>query len=222
MTKTVRRRGPFSSVMHEKESGGGIRKTSPEAETIRRAQNGDTKAFDSIYQQHSPRVYGLCLRMVKNPADAEDLTQDAFLLVLQKLHTFRGESAFSTWLHRVVINTVLMYLRKKKPGVQDEPEKREEPALETEIPCTDRNLAGLLDRVNLKRAVVCLSPPHRAVFVLHDVQGFNHSEIAGMMDLPVGTSKSYLHRARKRLRSLLQGNEQWAYGGENAGIAALP
>jgi RNA polymerase sigma-70 factor (ECF subfamily) len=129
-------------------------------------------------------------------------------VVLQKLHTFRGESAFSTWLHRVAVNAVLMHLRRKS-SLPNEVEKQEESELQMDIPCIDYHLEGLLDRVNLKRAVVCLSPSHRAVFVLHDVQGFNHNEIAGMMDLSVGTSKAYLHRARRRLRNLLQGSENW-------------
>jgi RNA polymerase sigma-70 factor (ECF subfamily) len=174
-----------------------------ERETIRLAQEGDASAFEHIYQLHSSRVYALCLRMVRNPAEAEDLTQETFLLVFRKLPTFRGESAFSTWLHRLAVNVVLMSLRKRQVPL-DELENQETPGIEAMATFTDTHLTGVADRITLMRAMVRLSPPQRAVFVLHDVQGFNHVEIAGMMDYSVGTTKAYLHRARRQLRKLLR------------------
>jgi len=174
-----------------------------EDETVRRAQQGDASAFERIYELHSSRVYGLCLRMVKNPAEAEDLTQETFLLVFRKLPTFRGESAFSTWLYRLAVNVVLMSLRKRQVPV-DELENQDAARIEEIAAFTDNYLIGVGDRLSLNRAVVRLAPVYRTVFVLHDVQGFNHVEIAGMMDYSVGTSKAYLHRARKQLRKFLQ------------------
>jgi RNA polymerase sigma-70 factor, ECF subfamily len=182
----------------------------PEAETIRRAQRGDAAAFERLYRAHSGRVYALCLRMVGNPNEAEDLTQDAFLRVFRKIHTFRGESAFGTWLHRLALNVVLMELRKKnlEQFSLEETTKAggENATPRKEFGCPDRLLKGLVERVYLERAVARLSAAYRIVFVLHDVRGYKHREIAEMMDWSVGTSKAVLHRARMRLRELLQAN----------------
>jgi RNA polymerase sigma-70 factor, ECF subfamily len=179
-----------------------------EAEAIRRAQAGDSAAFDYLYQLHSRRVYALCLRMVSNPADAEDLTQEAFLQLFRKIGTFRGESAFSTWLHRMTVNVVLMRLRKKALPT-DSLEETLEPDSENSGPkrdvgAPDLRLSGAVDRVNLERSIEKLPPGYRTVFVLHDVQGYEHNEIAGIMGCSVGNSKSQLHKARTRLRELLQ------------------
>ena len=179
-----------------------------EAEAIRRAQAGDPAAFDYLYQLHSRRVYALCLRMVSNPADAEDLTQEAFLQLFRKIGTFRGESAFSTWLHRMTVNVVLMRLRKKTLPT-DSLEETLEPDAESSGPkrdvgAPDLRLSGAVDRVNLERSIEKLPPGYRTVFVLHDVQGYEHNEIAGIMGCSVGNSKSQLHKARTRLRELLQ------------------
>jgi len=179
-----------------------------EARTIRRAQRGDAAAFESIYRMHSPHVYSLCWYMIKNPAEAEDLTQDVFLRVFRKIQTFRGESAFSTWLHRLTINVVLMHLRKKKVRaatlVETTNADEEGVAAGSEVGRPDASLAGLIDRVNLERAVEQLPTAHKIVFVLHDIQGYGHQEIAEIMDSSVGTSKGQLHRARRRLRDLLR------------------
>jgi RNA polymerase sigma-70 factor (ECF subfamily) len=179
-----------------------------EAKTIRQAQQGDAAAFERIYRLHSRRVYALCLRMVGNPAEAEDLTQEAFLRVFRKIHTFRGESAFSTWLHRLVLNVVLMQLRKNKftgASLDEMAELDEERAAPSrEVGGPDLLLTGLIDRVNLQRAVGQLSPAHKIVFVLHYIQGYRHHEIAEIMNCSVASSKGYLHRARKRLRDLLR------------------
>jgi RNA polymerase sigma-70 factor (ECF subfamily) len=179
-----------------------------EAEAIRLAQAGDAAAFEFLYQLHGRRVYALCLRMVNNPADAEDLMQEAFLQLFRKIATFRGESAFSTWLHRMTVNVVLMRLRKKTlpaaslDEVTDPDEETGGPRKDIGGP--DLGLSGAVDRVNLQRAVEQLPPGYKTVFVLHDVQGYEHNEIADIMDCSVGNSKSQLHKARTRLRELLQ------------------
>ena len=183
-------------------------KSATEAEAIRLAQAGDAAAFEHLYQLHGRRVYALCLRMVGNPSDAEDLRQEAFLQLFRKIGTFRGESAFSTWLHRMTVNVVLMRLRKKTlPAASLE--ETTEPDEETggprkDIGAPDLRLSGAVDRVNLERSIEKLPPGYRTVFVLHYVQGFEHNEIAGIMGCSVGNSKSQLHKARTRLRELLQ------------------
>ena len=179
-----------------------------EVDAIRLAQAGDAAAFEFLYQLHGRRVYALCLRMVNNPADAEDLTQESFLQLFRKIGTFRGESAFSTWLHRMTVNVVLMRLRKKSLPV-DSLEETTEPDEETggprkDVGAPDLRLSGAVDRVNLERSVEKLPPGYRTVFVLHDVQGYEHNEIADIMGCSVGNSKSQLHKARTRLRELLQ------------------
>ena len=179
-----------------------------EAEAIRLAQAGNAAAFEFLYQLHGRRVYALCLRMVGNPADAEDLAQEAFLQLFRKIATFRGESAFSTWLHRMTVNVVLMRLRKKSLPT-DSLEESLEPDSENSGPkrdvgAPDLRLSGAVDRVNLERSIEKLPPGYRTVFILHDVQGYEHNEIADIMGCSVGNSKSQLHKARTRLRELLQ------------------
>ena len=179
-----------------------------EADAIRLAQTGDSVAFEFLYRLHGRRVYALCLRMVGNPSDAEDLMQEAFLQLFRKIGTFRGESAFSTWLHRMTVNVVLMRLRKKSLPVASL-EETTEPDEETggprkDVGAPDLRLSGAVDRVNLERSIGKLPPGYRTVFVLHDVQGYEHNEIAGIMGCSVGNSKSQLHKARTRLRDLLQ------------------
>jgi len=178
-----------------------------EAEAIRLAQAGNAAAFEFLYELHSRRVYALCLRMVSNPSDAEDLTQEAFLQLFRKIATFRGESAFSTWLHRMTVNVVLMRLRKKVlpvASLEETTESDEESGVRKDVGAPDLRLSGAVDRVNLERSVDKLPPGYRTVFVLHDVQGYEHNEIAGIMGCSVGNSKSQLHKARTRLRDLLQ------------------
>jgi RNA polymerase sigma-70 factor, ECF subfamily len=179
-----------------------------EAKIIRRAQQGDGAAFERIYRLHSPRIFGLCLRMVGNAAEAEDLTQEAFLLLFRKIQTFRGESALYTWLHRLTLNIVFMQLRKKKlremPLEGTRKPEREGPVQEKEVGGPDLTLTRFVDRFRLEHAVDQLPPTCKKVFVLHEVQGYKHREIAGMMASSVATSKVRLHRARARLRELLQ------------------
>lgn len=180
----------------------------PEADAIRLAQQGDAQAFERLYRLHSRRVYALCLRMVGNTAEAEDLAQEAFLQLFRKIHTFRGESAFSTWLHRLAVNVVLMKLRKKslpETSLDEVTEPDEEGGgPRKDIGAPDPSLVGSIDRVNLERAIEQLPPGYKQVFVLHDVQGYEHNEIAEIMDCSIGNSKSQLHKARMRLRDLLQ------------------
>ena len=146
--------------------------------------------------------------MIKNSADAEDLTQQAFLQVFRKIATFRGESVFSTWLHRVTVNVVLMHLRQKKPTeILTEDLEQHSPTGESpvELGCPDASMLGAIDRVNLTRAVHKLPLGYKRLFLLYDVFGFEHREIAGLLGCSTGCSKSQLHKARKRLRRLLQG-----------------
>jgi RNA polymerase sigma-70 factor (ECF subfamily) len=179
-----------------------------EAEIIKRAQNGDHAMFEQLYRLHSRRVYAVCVRMVKDPIEAEDLTQEAFMLLYRKIHTFRGESAFSTWLHRLAVNRVLMCLRRKSLSAVslDEPLDANEvsgpPAID--LGCRDSLLEGALDRINLERCIKRLPTGYRTIFVLHDVQGYKHQEIADILGRSVGDSKSQLHKARAQLRDFLQ------------------
>ncbi len=179
-----------------------------EADVVRRAQQGDAAAFEHIYRLHSRRVYSLCLRMAGNPTDAEDLTQDVFLQLFRKIGTFRGESAFSTWLHRMSVNIVLMRFRKKPKGetsletVTNQDEDSSGPA--KEFGGADLRLDGVIDRVALRAAISELAPGYRAMFVLHYVQGYKHNEIARILGCTTGNSKSQTHKARIRLRELLR------------------
>jgi RNA polymerase sigma-70 factor (ECF subfamily) len=177
-----------------------------EAEAIERAKQGDAEAFEFLYHLHKRRVYSLCLRMTGNPASAEDLTQEAFLQLFRKISTFRGESAFSTWLHRMSVNVVLMQLRKKNlPMVPiDETADTDEESPRKEPGAPDERLTGSIDRLRLQRAVDELPPGYRTIFVLHDVEGYEHNEIAGLIGCSIGNSKSQLHKARLKLRELLR------------------
>jgi RNA polymerase sigma-70 factor (ECF subfamily) len=177
-----------------------------EAEAIERAKQGDAESFEVLYHLHKRRVYSLCLRMTANTAAAEDLTQEAFLQLFRKIGTFRGESAFSTWLHRMAVNVVLMHLRKKGLAVvplEDTIETEEETSRK-EPGAPDPKLAGSVDRLQLERAVAALPPGYRSVFVLHDVEGYEHNEIADLVGCSIGNSKSQLHKARMKLRELLK------------------
>jgi RNA polymerase sigma-70 factor, ECF subfamily len=188
-------------------SSGAAPSNSPEADVLARAQAGDHLAFARLYSLHKRRIYSLCLRMVGNIAEAEDLTQEAFLQLHRKIGTFRGDSAFSTWLHRLAINVVLMQLRKKGLSLISldeamEPTPEEGPGRSFGAP--DLTLAGAIDRLALERAVADLPAGYRLIFILHDVEGFEHNEIAAMLDCSIGNSKSQLHKARLKLRDALR------------------
>ena len=180
-----------------------------EAAAIERAKRGDGEAFQALYDKHKRRVYSLCLRMTANVAEAEDLTQEAFLQLYRKIGTFRGESAFSTWLHRLSVNVVLMHLRKKGLPVislEETTQGAEEDSPKKDFGAEDLALAGSIDRLQLQRAVDDLPPGYRTIFVLHDVEGYEHNEIAEIVGCSIGNSKSQLHKARMKLRDLLKMN----------------
>lgn len=172
-------------------------------ELAQRSAAGDLSSFEEIYHRHFRRVYSVCLRMTANQAEAEDRTQEVFIQLLKKIGSFRGESAFTTWLHRMTVNTVLMYFRKRKS-------KPEFTSKDDETP--DQIVSGtenpgampIIDRIALERAITELAPGYRTVFVLHDVEGLEHQEIAQLLGTAVGTSKSQLHKARLSLRKLLR------------------
>jgi RNA polymerase sigma-70 factor, ECF subfamily len=177
-----------------------------EAEAIERAKQGDAEAFETLYNLHKRRVYSLCLRMTANAAEAEDLTQEAFMQLFRKIATFRGESAFSTWLHRMSVNVVLMQLRKKGLPVvplEDDIETEEETP-KKDFGTQDLRLEGSIDRLRLQNAIGKLPPGYRTIFVLHDVEGYEHNEIAELVGCSIGNSKSQLHKARMKLRELLR------------------
>jgi RNA polymerase sigma-70 factor (ECF subfamily) len=174
-------------------------------ELVRRAQQGDSDAFASLFHTHKARVYSVCLRLTGNTAEAEDLTQDAFMQVFRKLSMFRGDSAFSTWLHRIAVNTVLMRFRKKAlPQVSlDEPYNQDARFVRREYGSRDARLAGSVDRIALIRAIGELPEGYRTIFLLHEVEGYEHQEIAELLGCSVGNSKSQLHKAKLRIRELL-------------------
>jgi RNA polymerase sigma-70 factor (ECF subfamily) len=185
--------------------------TNGQTDILARAQAGDHHAFAELYSIHKRRIYSLCLRIVGNIAEAEDLTQEAFLQFHRKIATFRGESALSTWLHRLAINVVFMHLRKK--GLQltslDEmmaPDAAQRPHSSFGAP--DPILSGTIDRLGLQRAIDDLPAGYRLIFVLHDIEGYEHNEIAKLLNCSTGNSKSQLHKARLKLRDALRIHSQ--------------
>ena len=179
-----------------------------EAEAIRQAKAGDAVAFEFLYKTHGRRVYSVCLRMTRNPAEAEDMTQQTFLQVFRKIGTFRGESGFSTWLHRVTVNVVLMHLRRKRPSeilFEDLDRPGSDSESRPEYSASDTSMLSVVDRLNLRRAIRKLPSDYKRHFLLYDVLGYAHKEIARYLGCSTGSSKSQLHKARKRLRRLLQG-----------------
>jgi len=185
-----------------------------EAEAIRLAQQGDAAAFEHLYRLHCRRVYFLCFRMVSDASEAEDITQDVFLQLFRKIHTFRGNSAFSTWLYRLTLNMVLMRFRKRK-HVQvsiDSPSTSSErdASAPMEIGEEDFTLTGTIDRMSLQKALGQLPEGYKQMFILHDVEGYEHNEIARILGCSTGNSKTQLHKARQRLRELLnqEGSQQ--------------
>ena len=178
-----------------------------DSDLVKRAQQGDPDAFAVLFQTHKTRVYSLCLRMTNNTAEAEELTQDAFLQVFRKLATFRGDSALSTWLYRIAVNTVLMHFRKKTllQFSLDDPQKNDGSAkpVRREYGTMDYSLAGCVDRITLIRAIRELPDGYRTVFLLHEVEGYEHREIAELLGCSTGNSKSQLYKAKLRIRELL-------------------
>lgn len=166
---------------------------------VRRAQDGDLRAFEQLYRDHVGHVFAICLRMAGNRRRAEELTQDSFVRAWETLGTFRGESAFSSWLHRVAVNVVLLALRS---------ERRYSSRVESTDDLTRHDRSGNEslpgELADLENAIAQLPGQARIIFVLHDVEGYKHEEIAEFMGLSVGTSKAQLHRARRLLRKMIE------------------
>lgn len=167
-----------------------------EADWIAKAQRSDASAFERLYRMHVDRVYGLCLRMTGNVSEAEDSTQETFIQAWNKLDLFRGDSAFSTWLHRIAVNAVLGRIRKSKRE-QDRIELAHE---QSPAPVVAADTGDMRD---LSEAVDRLPAGARHVFVLHAVYGYSHEETGAMLDIAAGTSKAQLHRARRLLAQQL-------------------
>lgn len=188
-------------------SASACRQPSTDAQILEQAQAGDHHAFAQLYALHKRRVYSLCLRMLGNVAEAEDLTQESFLQLHRKIATFRGDSAFSTWLHRLTVNVVLMHLRRKGLNLISldealDPAPDRGPTRSFGAP--DLRLTGSIDRMTLEKAVEDLPAGYRLIFVLHDIEGYEHNEIATLLDCSIGNSKSQLHKARMKLREALR------------------
>jgi RNA polymerase sigma-70 factor (ECF subfamily) len=178
-------------------------KLATDYELTQAASTGDMTAFEELYARHSRRVYSLCLRMTANTAEAEDLAQEVFIQLYRKVGSFRGESQFTTWLHRLTVNQVLMHFRRRGVRMEQTTEDGETP---NQIVAGTENPSHMpvVDRIALDKAVGQLPPGYRSVFVLHDVVGREHEEIARLLGCSVGTSKSQLHKARMKLRTLLR------------------
>ena len=172
-------------------------------ELAQKSAAGDTEAFGELYRRHFRRVYALCLRMTGNPTQAEDLTQEVFIQVFNKIGSFRGDSAFTTWIHRITVNQVLMHFRKRSTKSEVTTDDGETP-IQIVRGTENQNAMPIIDRIALEKAVAQLPPGYRNVFVLHDVEGYEHEEIAKMLGFAEGTSKSQLHKARLKLRSLIR------------------
>jgi RNA polymerase sigma-70 factor (ECF subfamily) len=206
VSSTVANVIPVSVISPSDRENDRVQRANSERSLIKRAQEGDEDAFASLYQTHKKRVYAVCLQMTKDIADAEDLTQEAFLQVFRSVNSFRGDSAFSTWLYRIAVNTVLMKLRRRKapPLLSlDEPISADSPSLKREIGKADPRLSGVVDRIALRRAVAELPAGCRQIFDLHEVNGYQHHEIAEILQCSVGNSKSQLHKAKLKMRSVL-------------------
>lgn len=179
-----------------------------DVELARASAAGNEAAFDQLYRAHARKVYSLCLRLLGNSTEAEDVTQDVFVQLHHKIGTFQGKAALSAWLYRLTVNTVLMHLRRNKRKPMQEPfEEDAVHNLAEESRSKPQSEATLTDRVALERAIRQLPIGYRSVLVLHDVEGYEHEEIARMRGIRVGTSKSQLHKARLRMRKLLLGNQ---------------
>jgi RNA polymerase sigma-70 factor, ECF subfamily len=191
MTYVDRAEAPFAFVVTEDPND--------EVSVVRQAQARDMEAFERLYRRHVGRVHAICLRMTANVTRAEEMTQKAFLTVWEKLPHFRGESAFSSWLHRIAVNTVLADFRAES--------RRRQRVFGTEDPAvfeTAPRAPSVGIRLDLEEAIAGLPPQARTIFVLHDVEGWQHDEIARELGVATGTSKAQLHRARKLLQEALQ------------------
>ena len=177
--------------------------TAKDFELTQAAAAGNMMAFEEIYQRHHRRVYSICLRMLQNATEAEDLTQDVFIQLYRKIGSFRGDSAFTTWLHRLTVNQVLMHFRKRNVKFEKTTEEGETPVQIVGGTENPRKMP-VVDKIAIENAIAQLPDGYRNVFVLHDVEGYEHEEVARILGCSVGTSKSQLHKARLKLRKLLQ------------------
>ncbi len=172
-------------------------------ELTKLSAKGDMVAFEEIYNRHHRRVYSICLRMLQNTTEAEDLTQDVFIQLHRKIGSFRGDSAFTTWLHRLTVNQVLMHFRKRNVKFEKTTQEGETPIQIVGGTQNPRKMP-VVDKIAIEDAIAQLPDGYRNVFVLHDVEGYEHEEVARILGCSVGTSKSQLHKARLKLRKLLQ------------------
>jgi RNA polymerase sigma-70 factor, ECF subfamily len=172
-------------------------------ELAKEAAAGNLASFEEIYNRHHRRVYSICLRMLQNTSEAEDLTQDVFIQLYRKIGSFRGDSAFTTWLHRMTVNQVLMHFRKRNVKFEKTTEEGETPD-QVVTGSTDPHKMQIVDKIALDNAIAQLPDGYKNVFVLHDIEGFEHEEVARILGCSVGTSKSQLHKARLKLQKLLK------------------
>jgi len=195
VTKTLPKRGMFgmasNAISIQSDAGVNV------------ALRGEAMSgFEDLYLEHCRRVYSICLRMMANVAEAEDLTQEIFIQLHRKLGSFRGEAAFSTWLHRLTVNQVLMYFRRRSAR-RVQPDDSGEMRDVADPATLSSKAVPIIDRIALEEAIGRLAPGYRAVFVLCAIEGYNHEEAAKLLSCSIGTIKSQLHKARKRLRQLL-------------------
>lgn len=177
--------------------------TAKDIELAKVAAKGNMTAFEEIYKRHHRRVYSVCLRMLQNTSEAEDLTQDVFIQLYRKIGSFRGDSAFTTWLHRMTVNQVLMHFRKRSVKYEKATEEGEIPVQIVSGSANPERMR-IIDKISLDNAIEQLPNGYKNVFVLHDVEGFEHEEVARILGCSVGTSKSQLHKARLKLQKLLK------------------
>ncbi|MGE3273605.1 MAG: RNA polymerase sigma factor [Vicinamibacterales bacterium] len=169
---------------------------------VERIRRGDGAAFEELYTQHATRLYNLAYRMAGAAQDADDLLQEIFLLAYRKLGSFRGESSLGTWLYRLGMNHCLDVLRSRQSRMSQQTDSLDaEDAMPVSAPHTP--VLGTVGRIDLERAVAALPPACRAAFLLHDVEGFGHQEVADILGISEGTSKSQVHKARLRIRAYL-------------------
>jgi RNA polymerase sigma-70 factor (ECF subfamily) len=165
---------------------------------VRRAVSGDSEAFLNLYQQNLPRIYAVCLRIVASREQAEEVTQQALIRTWEMLGSYRGESPLSAWIHRIAVNAALDYLRarnrlSKRVEFTDNLEEFEKPDLSSPRE----------NQMDMEQALATMPPQARAVVVLHDIEGYSHNEISGMLGIAAGTSKAHLHAARRLLKEEL-------------------
>ena len=178
-----------------------------EVDEIQPLIKDDQQAFEELYQKYSERVYSICFRMTQNAFESEDLTQDVFIRLFQTIGSFRGESAFTTWLYRLTVNLVLMHFRKRKRRVDQINGNGELPAYIVPGSQNPKRMR-IVDRILLSEVITKLPDGYRQAIILHDVQGLQHKEIAEARGRSVGTSRSQLHRGRAMLRELIAGPGQ--------------